>query len=73
MVNFEIRYTDDKLLQVGSVVEAIYTNSSKTCVVKEEDLTRHCFPIGRSLWLYTTNGSVAVSGDSIRSIQVIGK
>lgn len=71
MCTFWIGFDDGTHDEVQNVVAATYVNSEKkTITIQESDLSKHLFPLKRSLWLQTKTGIHCISGDAVRIIVV---
>ena len=71
MIHVVVSYDKGNSYSCDDVVEISYvTVLGEEVTVNGDDLLTHHFPIGRTLWLRTSDGTSSVSGDGIRAIDV---
>ena len=71
MIHVVVSYDKGNSYSCDDVVEISYvTVLGEAVTVTGDDLLTHHFPIGRTLWLRTSDGTSSVSGDGIRAIDV---
>lgn len=71
MALFRIVFSDGQNVEYHNVSKLTYISSyTKESKVISSDLEKYQIPIGLPLWLSTENGTVGVSGENIRLIEV---
>ena len=74
MIHVVVSYDKGNSYRCDDVVEISYvTVLVEKVTVAGDDLLTHHFPIGRTLWLRTSDGTSSVSGDGVRAIDVYGE
>lgn len=53
------------------IVQVNYMSSTtKPCIVKEDELLKHCFPINKTLYLFSEDTNYSVDGNQICYIEI---
>lgn len=71
MIRISVSYERGDCYTCDDVTKIVYTDVIGTeMTVEGEELLNHHFPIGRTLWVHSSNGTGSVSGSGIRAIDV---
>ena len=70
MVSVYACYEDGKDINIPHITKITYAGYDKKVDVSEENLSTHCFPIGKPLWLYSNDGISVINGTGLRLVEV---
>lgn len=70
MVSVLVTYEDGKCNEHLHITRISYNGSNKTMDIPENDLITHHFPIGKTLWLHSSNSVSVVSGSGLRLVDI---
>lgn len=70
MAYFSITYSDGHVAEFENVSSFSYVSYEKKTVTIDSELEKYPIPIGKPLWLHTDSGTITVSGDGMRLIEV---
>lgn len=71
MIRIAVSYEKGNCYTCDDVTKIVYTDViGSEITVEGNDLLTHHFPIGRTLWVHSSNGTGSVSGTGIRAIDI---
>jgi hypothetical protein len=69
MCYFCVTYEDGRYFECSHITSVTYTGSDGLITIPENELTEHCFPFKKTLWLHSNQGTYSVCGTGIRAIE----
>lgn len=75
MCQFEITYEDKESIVCPHITSVTYTSkvTGSRVDVPESDLLTHGFPVGATLWLHAEGQNFCISGNGVRSIEILAE
>lgn len=70
MAYFCITYSDGHVAEFDGISSFSFVSYEKKTVTIDTELEKYPIPIGKPLWLHADKGTIAVSGDGMRLIEV---
>lgn len=70
MAYLSITYSDGQIAEFEHVSSVSYVSFENKTVTIDKDLETYQMPIGKPLWLHMDSGTVTVTGDGMRLIEV---
>lgn len=69
MVSIIVTYEDGTSRMFEHVVKIRYSGTNKSVEIADDELISSSLPVGRSLWLFTNNGTISVNGTGLRFVE----
>jgi len=71
MYSFTFYYEDGSNHLFEHIIKAKYSNGSKAINVSGDELSTHCFPIGRTIYIFSDSANYSINGNQLRFIAVL--